>query len=185
MFRYALLRTVLDPVLAVFGDAGLVRFEFLPRAYQYHTRARDVARSLEPDLDVETGVVEAPDDFTTLRDELAAYFTGQLETFSIPLDLRGSDFQLKVWKKLQAIPYGKLRSYAQVAKAIRSPKAVRAVGQAAGHNPLPILVPCHRVLGRDGSLVGYAGGLALKARLLRLEGHTLGGEHHLEEPQLF
>jgi len=181
MFRYALLRTVLDPMLAVAGDEGLVRFEFLPRAYQYHTHAHAVARA----VDEEAEVVEDNAWFAPLRDELAAYFTGQLETFTFPVALHGSDFQLKVWRSLQTIPYGNLRTYAQVARDIEQPTATRAVGQAAGQNPVPILVPCHRVVGRDGSLVGFASGLTVKARLLRLEGHTLGGETHLEEPQLF
>ena len=181
MFRYALLRTVLDPMLAVADDEGLVRFEFLPRAYQYHTHAHAVARSIAPDPEVE----EDGGHFAPLREELAAYFTGQLERFTFPIALQGSEFQLKVWRSLQAIPYGKLRTYAQVARDIGQPSATRAVGQAAGQNPVPILVPCHRVVGRDGSLVGFASGLSVKARLLRLEGHTLGGETRLEEPQLF
>lgn len=181
MFRYALLRTVLDPMLAVAGDEGLVRFEFLPRAYQYHTHAHAVVRALEPEAEL----VEDSEHFTPLREELAAYFTGQLETFSFPVDLRGSEFQLKVWHRLLTIPFGKLRTYAEIARSIRQPNATRAVGQAAGRNPVPILVPCHRVVGRDGSLVGFAGGLSVKARLLRLEGHTLGGESRLEVPQLF
>lgn len=181
MYRYALLRTVLDPLLAVAGEGGLLRLEFLPRAYQYHTHAHAVVHALAPDLDP----VEAPESFEPLRLQLAEYFTGRRETFDVPLDLRGSPFQLAVWEKLRAIPYGKLRTYGEIARAIRRPKATRAVGQAAGQNPLPILVPCHRVVGRNGSLVGFAGGLTVKARLLRLEGHTLGGESRLEEPQLF
>lgn len=185
MFRYALLRTVLDPLLAVASDEGLVRLEFLPRAYQYHTHAHAVARALADDGEDPPGVEEAPDLFVPLRDELAAYFTGQLEAFTFPVDLRGTPFQLKVWNRLRTIPYGKLRTYAQIARAIRQPRATRAVGQAAGQNPVPVLVPCHRVVGRDGGLVGFAGGLSIKARLLRLEGHTLGGETRLEEPQLF
>lgn len=92
---------------------------------------------------------------------------------------------MRVWKQLLKIPYGKLRTYGQIARALRSPQSTRAVGQANGHNPLPILVPCHRVIGRDGSLVGFAGGLSTKARLLRLEGHSLGEAARIEEPRLF
>ena len=103
----------------------------------------------------------------------------------VELDLRGSTFQLKVWKALLRIPYGKLRTYGQLARTIRQPSATRAVGQAAGHNPMPILVPCHRVVGKGGSLVGFAGGITTKARLLRLEGHTLGESARIVEPRLF
>ena len=103
----------------------------------------------------------------------------------MPLALHGSPFQRRVWDKLRRIPYGRLRTYGQIAREIRRPTATRAVGQATGRNPLPILVPCHRVVGRDGALVGFGGGLTTKARLLRLEGHTLGDEFRLEEPQLF
>jgi methylated-DNA-[protein]-cysteine S-methyltransferase len=84
--------------------------------------------------------------------------------------MRGTDFQLSVWNKLREIPYGETRSYAQIAKAIGKPKAVRAVGTANGSNPLAIVVPCHRVIGSSGKLTGYGGGLGLKKRLLELEG---------------
>jgi len=103
----------------------------------------------------------------------------------VELDLHGSTFQLKVWKALLRIPYGKLRTYGQLARTIRQPSATRAVGQAAGQNPVPILVPCHRLVGKGGSLVGFAGGITTKARLLRLEGHTLGDSARIEEPRLF
>jgi methylated-DNA-[protein]-cysteine S-methyltransferase len=182
MIRYALLRTVLDPLLAVSGPAGLARLEFLPRAWEYHTHAHGVARALfGPDAELK----EDPAAFGDLRDELAEYFTGRRDTFSARLDLHGTDFDLKVWQALLKIPYGKLRSYGELARSIRQPKATRAVGQAAGRNPLPILVPCHRLVGRNGSLVGFAGGVDTKARLLRLEGHTLGDSSRLEEPRLF
>ncbi len=92
---------------------------------------------------------------------------------------------MRVGKQLVKIPYGKLRTYGQAAHAMRKPQATRAVGQAAGQNPLPILIPCHRVVGKGGSLVGFAGGLSTKARLLRLEGHSLGDTTKIEEPRLF
>jgi len=104
--------------------------------------------------------------------------------FTIDLHLVGSDFQVKVWTHLLKIPYGKVRTYGQIARSMRNPTAFRAVGQAAGHNPLPILVPCHRVVGKGGSLVGFAAGITTKARLLRLEGHTLDASR-IEEPRLF
>jgi methylated-DNA-[protein]-cysteine S-methyltransferase len=102
--------------------------------------------------------------------QLHAYFTGELREFRIPLDMRGTDFQMRVWRQLIAIPYGQTRSYLQIAEAVGSPKAVRAAGAANGANPIPIIVPCHRVIGASGKLVGYGGGLPMKKRLLELEG---------------
>lgn len=185
MVRYSLLRTVLDPLLAVAGPRGLVRLEFLPDAWEYHTRAHAVVRLLTwPTLEPEA-IQEDPSHFLGLRDQLAEYFTGQRAAFEIDLDLHGSPFQVQVWRQLLRIPFGKLRTYGQVATALRKPGASRAVGQAAGHNPIPILIPCHRVVGKGGSLVGFAGGITTKARLLRLEGHTLGESARIEEPRLF
>ena len=105
--------------------------------------------------------------------QLRAYFEGRLREFELPLDPLGTDFQKRVWKQLERIPYGETRSYSQVAVAVGAPKAVRAVGAANGSNPLPIVVPCHRVIGANGKLVGYGGGLPLKHRLLALEGIRL------------
>ena len=102
--------------------------------------------------------------------QLRAYFAGQLRRFDLPLDLRGTDFQLRVWRELERIPYGETRSYLEIAEAMGAPRAVRAVGAANGANPIPIVVPCHRVIGASGKLVGYGGGLPLKKRLLQLEG---------------
>jgi methylated-DNA-[protein]-cysteine S-methyltransferase len=102
--------------------------------------------------------------------QLRAYFAGQLREFQLPLDMQGTDFQKRVWHQVAAIPYGETRSYLQIATAVGSPRAVRAVGAANGTNPVPIVVPCHRVIGANGKLVGYGGGLALKKRLLELEG---------------
>jgi methylated-DNA-[protein]-cysteine S-methyltransferase len=102
--------------------------------------------------------------------QLQAYFSGQLREFQLPLDVQGTDFQKRVWGQVAAIPYGETRSYLQISTAVGSPRAVRAVGAANGANPVPIVVPCHRVIGAKGSLVGYGGGLALKKRLLELEG---------------
>jgi len=101
--------------------------------------------------------------------QLRAYFAGELRDFDLPLDLQGTDFQKRVWQELRNIPYGETRSYSRVASAIGAPKSVRAVGAANGRNPIPIVVPCHRVIGAGGSLVGYGGGLPLKKLLLDLE----------------
>jgi methylated-DNA-[protein]-cysteine S-methyltransferase len=101
--------------------------------------------------------------------QLRAYFAGRLREFRLPLSLAGTDFQIRVWRHLQTIPYGETRSYSAIAQAIGRPSAVRAVGAANGANPVPIVVPCHRVIGANGKLVGYGGGLPLKRRLLELE----------------
>ncbi len=104
------------------------------------------------------------------REQLLAYFAGERNTFDLPLAPQGTPFQLKVWKTLAQIPYGATWSYSQLAARVGSPKAVRAVGSANGRNPLPIVLPCHRVIGSDGSLTGFGGGLPLKQFLLEHEG---------------
>ena len=102
--------------------------------------------------------------------ELESYLAGELREFQSPLDLRGTEFQMKVWREVKTIPYGTTCSYREVAERIGHPRACRAVGTANRANPIPIIIPCHRVIGQDGSLRGYGGGLAMKERLLRLEG---------------
>jgi len=104
------------------------------------------------------------------RRELDEYFTGRRRAFSLPLAPRGTDFQKQAWAALLTIPFGETRTYAQQAQTIGRPKAVRAVGTANGKNPIGIVVPCHRVIGANGTLTGYAGGLDNKAFLLSLEG---------------
>lgn len=97
------------------------------------------------------------------------YFDRRRTVFDLPLKPRGTEFQLRVWKALEQIPYGETRSYSEIARAIGSPDAVRAVGAANGRNPLPIVLPCHRVIGANGGLTGFGGGLPLKKLLLELE----------------
>ena len=104
--------------------------------------------------------------------QLREYFAGARRTFDLPLAPHGTAFQQRVWAALRAIPYGETCTYGELAAAIGSPNASRAVGMANHRNPLPILIPCHRVIGADGSLAGYAGGLETKRRLLALEGIT-------------
>ncbi len=101
--------------------------------------------------------------------QLAQYFNGRRRNFELPLALEGTPFQLKVWRALQEIPYGETRSYAQIAQAAGNSKAARAVGMANNRNPIAIIIPCHRVIGASGKLVGYGGGLDKKAYLLELE----------------
>jgi O-6-methylguanine DNA methyltransferase len=101
--------------------------------------------------------------------QLQEYFRGERKQFQMTLDLRGTPFQQRVWKALREIPYGETRSYGEIAVAVGNPHAVRAVGQANGKNPIPIIVPCHRVIQSDGKLGGFGGGLDLKEILLALE----------------
>jgi len=101
--------------------------------------------------------------------QLKDYFSGKRKSFSVKLDFKGTEFQKRVWAALLTIPFGETRSYGQIAKQIKNPKAVRAVGAANGKNPISIIAPCHRVIGSTGKLTGFAGGLEAKARLLALE----------------
>jgi methylated-DNA-[protein]-cysteine S-methyltransferase len=105
--------------------------------------------------------------------QLEEYFAGTRERFSLPLDLRGTDFQRAAWLALADIPYGRTVSYAEQAHRLGRPRAVRAVGAANGRNPVPIVLPCHRIVGSDGSLTGFGGGLDVKRALLEHEGATL------------
>jgi methylated-DNA-[protein]-cysteine S-methyltransferase len=144
-------------------EKGLRHLEFmdrksLKRMIATHAAQAPAAR-WEPSLLELRGVVE----------QLEAYFNGMLHTFDLPLDLAGSEFQLRVWKALAEIPFGATRAYGQIAKAIGQPKATRAVGLANNQNPIAIVVPCHRVIGADGSLTGYGGGLSRKRWLLAHE----------------
>ena len=111
--------------------------------------------------------------FAEVIRQLQAYFRGELKEFDVPLAMEGTEFQLRVWNELRKIPYGETISYAQLAERIGNPQAVRAVGLANGSNPIPIIVPCHRVIGSDGSLTGFGGGLSTKKKLLELESKQL------------
>lgn len=107
--------------------------------------------------------------FAAARQQLREYFAGERREFDLPLSLAGSEFQLRVLEELRRIPYGETTTYADIAERIGNSRAVRAVGAANGRNPIPIIVPCHRVIGSNGSLTGFGGGLAAKTALLRLE----------------
>ncbi|OMC19611.1 methylated-DNA--[protein]-cysteine S-methyltransferase [Mycobacterium colombiense] len=110
-----------------------------------------------------------PQAFGEAVEQLGAYFAGELTNFDVELDLRGTEFQRRVWRALLTIPYGETRSYGEIAEQIAAPGAARAVGFANGHNPIAIVVPCHRVIGANGSLTGFGGGLQRKRTLLDLE----------------
>ena len=107
--------------------------------------------------------------FAAVRQQLTEYFAGERREFDLPLKLSGTEFQMSVLHALQQIPYGETTSYADIAERIGRPRAVRAVGAANGRNPIPIIVPCHRVIGSHGDLTGFGGGLDTKEALLRLE----------------
>jgi AraC family transcriptional regulator of adaptative response/methylated-DNA-[protein]-cysteine methyltransferase len=161
--RVAWLRTPLGPMVSGATDEGLCLLEFTDR------------RMLERQLSIlgrRFKVPLVPGTHELLKrteSELAEYFAGERREFEVPVHVVGSDFQKRVWRALQRIPYGQTRSYKQLAKSVRSPDAVRAVGQANGMNRIAIVIPCHRVVNADGRLGGYGGGLWRKQRLLALE----------------
>ena len=115
-------------------------------------------------------LIEDSSSFGSIVEQLNAYFDNEIKYLSIPTLFAGTDFQKRVWEELQKIPFGETKTYAEVASSIRRPKAVRAVGTAIGANPIPVVIPCHRVIGSNQSLTGFSGGLENKAFLLRHEG---------------
>jgi methylated-DNA-[protein]-cysteine S-methyltransferase len=130
------------------------------------TNLRMVDQTYEPSR---VGWMLDHDAFADAVEQLEAYFAGELTDFDIEMDMRGTEFQQRVWKALLTIPYGETRSYGEIAEQVGAPGAARAVGLANGHNPIAIIVPCHRVVGASGSLTGYGGGLDRKKTLLDLE----------------
>jgi len=150
MMWHAYAPTPIGDLLLIADDEGVVRIEFPPATAPDNAPPDD--RRLAP----------------VIR-QLAEFFDGQRTTFDVKLALRGTPFQLDVWRELLRIPYGETRSYAQIAKAIGRPAAIRAVGAANGANPIPIIVPCHRVIGSNGSLTGFGGGIDVKRWLLDFE----------------
>jgi O-6-methylguanine DNA methyltransferase len=133
---------------------------------------RDFFRWLEQQFGAEA-VTDNKSRNREMIDQLTRYFNGKLAKFSCPTDLLGTPFQVRVWKELGKVPYGSTMTYGQLAKRVGVPKGFQAVGRAVAANPVPVIVPCHRVLGSDGSLVGYAAGIKTKEFLLRLEGAIL------------
>jgi AraC family transcriptional regulator of adaptative response/methylated-DNA-[protein]-cysteine methyltransferase len=157
------LPTPLRPMLVVASQRGICLLEFRDRRV-IATELRDLRRRFGAPI-----VPGSNEHVDRLRTELAAYFTGGLERFEVPLDLGGTAFQQRVWNRLLDIPFGETVSYTRVGKDVGRPEAVRAVGQANGKNPVAIVVPCHRVVRADGSLWGYGGGLWRKRWLLEHE----------------
>jgi methylated-DNA-[protein]-cysteine S-methyltransferase len=157
---YREMETPIGPLLMA-GDAAGLR-------YLLFARGRDLAR---PD----PAWLPEPRGFREPVRQLTAYFAGRLREFDFPLAPQGTTFQSAVWQELRRIPYGETISYGELARRLGNPKAVRAVGLANGSNPISIVIPCHRVIGSTGSLVGYGGGLPIKQALLALE----RGQHSL------
>lgn len=154
----------LGPLTVVTGPAGLCRLSF-PGEAPGTTRSYLAQKSRGATINVDENGSSCRE---VLR-QLDEYFDGRRFSFSLRLDLRGTPFQLAVWSALQKIPYGTTCSYSHIARVIGRPGAVRAVGQAIGRNPVGIIIPCHRVIGKDGRLVGFLGGLATKEWLLNFE----------------
>ncbi|TXK80656.1 methylated-DNA--[protein]-cysteine S-methyltransferase [Paenibacillus sp. N3.4] len=125
-------------------------------------------------------LIEDGGELQPYANELIEYFQGKRKSFTIPFDFHGTTFQLDVWKALCEIPYGQTKSYSDIANQIQKPSAVRAVGSAIGANPVLITVPCHRVIGKNGALTGYRGGIEMKTKLLELEHNNalMGGDLH-------
>ena len=155
---YTTIESPVGPLLLA-GDAGGLRSV----SFESSKRAATVQTNWKED--------KAP--FAEVIRQLQAYFRGELKDFDLPLALEGTEFQVRVWRNLQAIPYGETISYGQLAQRIGNPRAVRAVGLANGCNPIPIIIPCHRVIGSDGSLTGFGGGLPNKKKLLALENRQM------------
>jgi len=157
--KYTYIRSPIG-VLLVTRDKGGVTGLDLPKA-RYPRQLRDDWGRDDPAFD-------------DARTQLSEYFAGKRQQFDLPLNARGSTFQQAVWRALTEIPYGETTSYGKVAASIGHPDGARAVGVANGQNPIPIIVPCHRVIGADGSLTGYGGGLPTKRWLLDHEAHHAG-----------
>lgn len=156
MIRYQYMDSPVEPLLLAADDTGLHLIEF-------HSPRHPMAR-LEKWVEGEDAILDMA------RAQLEEYFAGTRKQFDLPLAPQGTLFQQEVWHTLATIPYGQTISYAQLAQRIGKPTAMRAVGAANGRNPLPIVLPCHRVIGADGSLTGFGGGLPTKQFLLELEG---------------
>ena len=151
---YTTIPSPFGEILLVCNDRGLTHLNF-----QEGTHPLSLDSDWQKDNDA----------FTETCAQLDAYFAGELREFDLPLAPQGTPFQLAVWQALQTIPYGRTLTYSQLAQQINKPKAVRAVGAANGRNPIPVIIPCHRVIGADGSLTGYGGGIQIKEALLSLE----------------
>jgi methylated-DNA-[protein]-cysteine S-methyltransferase len=162
MIAYTTMDSAVGRLLIASSDRGLLRIEFLQngvgeaisrleRAYPGETLVEDLAMNRD------------------VLNQLQEYFQGRRRVFTLPLELRGTEFQRSVWDAVAGVPYGQTRSYVDIANKLGKPKACRAVGAANGANPIPIVIPCHRIIGSDGSMTGFGGGIPIKEKLLALE----------------
>jgi len=164
---YATVDTPFGPLLVASTRQGLVKVSF-PSTYDTEETLEDLAARISP------RVLEAPAQLDDVRRQLALYFEGRLREFDLPLDWQlSSGFRRRALRAIDRIPYGRTRSYTDIARSAGNERAVRAAGTACGSNPIPIVVPCHRVLRSGGGLGGYGGGLPMKEALLELEGTNL------------
>jgi methylated-DNA-[protein]-cysteine S-methyltransferase len=154
---FARMESPIGPLLLATSDAGLHQIAFFK------------GKLAEPGPEWR----EDPKPLKKTMQQLRAYFAGELENFDLPLAPQGTTFQRNVWQKLCDISFGETISYGELAKRVGNPKASRAVGLANGQNPIPIIIPCHRVIGSNGKLTGYGGGLPIKEKLLALEQRQL------------
>lgn len=161
---YAEMDSPIGPLTIVASEKGVCCIEFGSISDVQPTLTKWLKKHLQTNE-----LTNRPEALTTAIIELTEYFNGNRKNFSFELDLYGTPFQKKVWQELLNIEYGSTKSYKDVSQAISAPKAVRAVGTAIGRNPVPIVVPCHRVIGSDGTLVGFSGGLDKKEKLLVIE----------------
>ena len=160
MFSYSKANSPVGPLLFAVSDSGLMLLDF--------------DRGTFPPKRLQGTWTESESATRPYFRELEEYFAGQRRDFTFPLDLRGTEFQLKCWRALLQIPYGETRTYADIARAVGQPRGFRAVGLANNRNPVAIVVPCHRVIASDGTLCGYGGGLDIKQKLLDLEVRSSG-----------
>jgi methylated-DNA-[protein]-cysteine S-methyltransferase len=161
---YATADSPFGPLVVAATPKGLVKISF-PAVYDTEETLDELAKKISP------RVLEAPARLDDVRRQLDLYFEGRLHEFDLPLDWRLTDgFRKRAQRAIARIPYGKTRSYTEIARSAGNERAVRAAGTACGANPIPIVVPCHRVLRSGGALGGYGGGLPMKEALLRLEG---------------
>ncbi len=166
---YKQLQTPIGPMIACAGHEGICLLEFYEEA-DFEQRLSSVEKWLKAVL-----IKESTPYLEQVAKELEQYFAGERKVFEVALQLQGTDFQKQTWQALQTIPYGVTRSYMQQTLSFTVPESIRAVANANGKNPIAIIVPCHRVIGANGSLTGYAGGLWRKKYLLELEAEVKQG----------
>lgn len=170
--RTLLLQTPVGRMSLTASAEAIVALHFgeeVPAGSQVVGGIRDTGACATPHDDPEAGLDAAGRLLLRAAEELGEYFAGRRRSFTLPLAPRGTEFQQRVWEALRRIPCGETRTYGEIARAIGQPRACRAVGMANNRNPIAILIPCHRVIGSDGSLTGYAAGIGIKQRLLELE----------------